>query len=281
MRRVLLVCCTGLACTRLNPAFDEARVSGESGMDSIADTSDSSAEASEADGSSTDDGLDDLPSTSSCEFEPSEGLALAFSNPSYFGGNCPNGALVAIRVLSGNGGEATLSVCGDGCLQCSGEHLLSTFPLVVTDHLPKTDACLMLEASSPLGQDASHCYWGGLSIYDSLNYAPYVIATTHSVEPTAYGTAALGGAIPAPAMAGTCSCDEVGQADDCCDQAPSPPEFWYYPFANMDVYPGDETPLVVPNLNTAQLHFELFQAELLHSCEIQGLQLSWAVVAEL
>lgn len=283
MRRLLLVCCTCLACTRENPAFDETLTSAESetrgSTDTSADTSEAEADTSEAE---TDTSPDDLPDEPACEFQPSQGLALRFTDPEFFSGTCPNGVDVLAKINSAAGGEATFSVCGEGCTGCAGEHQLSAFPMIITDYLPQgLDGCVVLQAANLFGQESSSCVWGAISVHDPLTGSPYVIATTHSSAPTPFATEVLGDLIPAPAKAGNCNCDDVGQGNDCCYQAEGPPEFWYYPYEGTDLYPGDYAPLTLANQAATQHYFKVYQAERLHSCESHDLQLSWAVIADL
>ncbi|MFO7564944.1 MAG: hypothetical protein R6X02_20030 [Enhygromyxa sp.] len=86
--------------------------------------------------------------------------------------------------------------------------------------------------------------------------------------------------IPAPAKAGTCDCDDIGQGNNCCYEADGPPEFWYYPFEGSNVFPGDSILLPLANPQVGDYYFELFQAQRIHSCESPNLELSWAVVAK-
>lgn len=290
MRRLVLLCCTCLACTRTNPAFDEALANSESGSDERGETSEdptgAEAEAeAEAEGeaeSESEGGLDDLPPELTCEFQPSPGLALAFGDPSYFSNTCPNNVDVWARVTVVEGGEATLAVCAENCDSCIGEYSLSAYPLDITDYLPgDVDHCLRVQASTPLWQEPNHCYWGAISIHEAFTQVPYVVATAHSTPPTPYGMDLLAELIPEPDKALSCDCDAVGQANECCYAAPGPPEFWYYPFNGMSLFAGDYAPIELANQAGVQHYFKVFQAERIYTCENTELQLSWAVVAEL
>jgi hypothetical protein len=277
VRTLLLVVSLCLACTRLNPAFDASRdANGETGVGDG---------GTESDTQTTDTGInEDLPPEPTCEFQPSSGLKIEVGDPMRFGGVCPVGINIWTQVSSTEGGEALLATCTEGCVQCtSDEHPVAAFPLNLTDHLPlEPGVCLRLEAQTLLAETPERCVWGALTIYDALFEAPYVIAIARSSEPTASAAGMLGGLIPDPLLAGTCSCEEVGHADDdCCLQADGPPEFWYYPFANVDVFPGDSVPLSLPSQLGLQYAFELFQAERIPGCNTTGFQTSWAVVAEL
>lgn len=284
MRRLALACSlTCLACVRLNPAFDEARAS-ESGSETRGDTSDPSDdgtdESSDTDATS-DTGLDDLPGQPVCELQPSDGLALVFGDPADIGGLCPNGVNAWAKISSAAGGEAMLTVCDDdSCEGCDGEHPLSAFPLIVTEHLPQVGSCVLVQASTLLAEQPSSCLWGAISVHGPLNGAPYVIATAHSAPPTPYGADILAGVIPEPMKGSNCNCDDIGQGNECCYQAEGPPEFYYYPFANGDVHPGEFISVQITNQATADYYFELFQAQRINSCEAPDLQLSWAVVAK-
>lgn len=278
MRRVALVGLLCVACTRPNPAFDERP---------LAD--DGTGEQGDGDGDgdgdpSTTVGTDDVPpEPPACEWQPSEGLSLHVGGPENYGGVCAPSVTASGTLVSANGSELVLESCTPGCVQCFDTTLtISTYPLSLDGHIPPPQGqCLEIEASSPISEEANACYFGALTIYVPNPLVPYVIATTHSHAPTPMGAAMLGGSIPAPKKAGNCNCDDVGQGNDCCYAAPSPPEFWYYPIEGAQLFPGDYAPLTVPNVFGITHLLKLFQAQLLHSCESHDLQLSWAIVAEL
>jgi hypothetical protein len=75
-------------------------------------------------------------------------------------------------------------------------------------------------------------------------------------------------------------CDDVGQGNDCCYMAPGPPEFWCYPFDSGNVFAGESVVFAIPDPANLTHVFEVFQAQVLHSCESHDLRLSWAVSAE-
>jgi hypothetical protein len=294
MRRNLLVLAIVLVgCTRPNPAFDSESDSRAS--DEVADgtelseaegeSGEAEGESDEAESSSTQSGDTDLPAAP-CEFQPSAGLALGFGDPIHFGGSCPNGVGVWAEVIESSGGMAIVETCGAaGCESCSGGQPLSIAPLLLGDHLPvEPSTCLRIEASVPLGPVGDVCQWGALSLYSGNDGTPYVIAIAQGSEPTMMGLATLTGVIPVPIKVATCDCadiGQVGQVDDCCDQAASPPEFYGYPFGNTLVLPGEELMISLPNQAEADYYFRLFQAERLNTCQGPERALSWAVTAKL
>jgi hypothetical protein len=287
MRRLLLLaCCSSLACTRENPAFDDVQASGESetraSSNTSEDASESEAEAEAETEAESSEGPDDLPDEPPCAFQPTAGLAIRFSDTSHFGGVCPNGVNIWATISSADGGEATFTVCTEGCTTCGDDaHELSAFPMLVTDYLPQEPSkCVIVQTSSPFGEDTSSCIFGALSVHDPLTGTPYVIATTHSSAPTPYGIEVLGDSIPAPEKAGNCNCEDVGQGNDCCYQAEGPPEFWYFPYEGAQLYPGDFAPMSLANQPSVQHYFKVYQAENLRSCASQELQVSWAVVID-
>ncbi|MFO7564945.1 MAG: hypothetical protein R6X02_20035 [Enhygromyxa sp.] len=148
MRRLALVCCTCLACTRPNPAFDEAAHFGESHADAVGHSSDDSSDDSSGDSSddsaTSDTGLDDLPDQPTCLHQPRSGLAIEFGDSSDFGNTCPTSVDIWAKVGTGAEGEVTLVVCtSGGCGQgCTSEQTLSAFPLIVSDHLPELGSCV-------------------------------------------------------------------------------------------------------------------------------------------
>jgi hypothetical protein len=289
MRRLAFVCCACLACTRLNPAFDEAEKTSKGGADAAEDTSDddSSSDSSsdsndETDTDQTSDtGFDDMPG-SACMFEPTAGLAIKLGSP--FGGNsCPTSFNAWARIGVGDGGEAKISVCNlPGCDGgCTTDLSMSAFPLLITNHLPSPETCVMIQAGTPLLQEPNACLWGSLSVVSPINSMPFVVAITHSAPLTPQGLEIVGPLIPDPVKAGSCNCDDIGQGNDCCYQAEGPPDFWYFPFEGANVFPGDVLPISIPNQANLDHRFELYQAQRIRSCESQELQLSWALVAKL
>jgi hypothetical protein len=293
MRRLALACFTCLACTRLNPAFDDAKQTGESGADAVGDTQHDSSEGSNDDSSdeaetdetdtdeTSDTGLDDLPDAPACGHQPSSGLAIKLGQPSNFGGGCPNSYGAWAKIGAGVEGQGELVVCSQpGCDGgCTTQHSVSAFPLIITDHLPDS-ACVMVQAETLLGLEPSACWWGSLSIVSPFNNTPYVIATTHSSPLTPNGNQALAGLIPEPVKAESCNCDDIGQGNNCCYQA-GPPAFYYYPFEGTNVFPGEMIQLPLANQPATDHYFRLYQAQRIYSCEQPDLELSWAVVAKL
>jgi hypothetical protein len=286
MRRGIMVGLLCVACTRDNPAFDERLTMADAGTDDDGDTGDGDTSDGDGDGDASTTGNDiDLPSSQpACEFQPTEGLSIHVGGPEDFGGQCPTGVDMGMKVVSAGGGQVIVEACAHGCMPCYGtHHTISAFPLLLDGHIP-TDAekCMSLEAGGPLGGEPGACHFGALTIYDQLEQqVPYVIATAHSYEPTPIGATMLGAPIPAPLKAASCNCDDIGQSNDCCYMAMSPPEFWYYPLDGATLFPGDDAVLDVPNQAGLVHAFKVFQAQLLHSCENPDLQLSWAVVAVL
>lgn len=294
-RAVILICCSCLACTRDNPAFDEAlSKAGEDETDAQVETSvddddaeaeaeaenEESSESSESESESS-EGPDDLPDEPACGFEPSAGLALRMAEPALFGGVCPNSINALFQITSVAADEVTFSVCQLGCTDCVGEYQLSAYPLIVSEHLPVDwDACVRVQASSPVGKQPSGCIWGAISVHDAESGLPYVIATSHSSPPTEYGAQVLGDLLPEPQKAGSCNCDEIGQGNNCCYAADGPPEFWYYPFDGEQLFPGDFATIDISTQAGVQHSFEVYQAERIPSCESHDLQLSWAVVID-
>jgi hypothetical protein len=274
MRRVLLLCSTCLACTKLNPAFDEV-LSDESEADTLTDTA-------EADSGTTMEVREDVPTEPACAFEPTAGLAIRFGDVEYFGA-CPVGVDAWVRVVGVEGGQLSLAMCGQGCDNiCTGELPLTAFPLDVTQHIPPDagDACMILQTSTLLGEDSSTCIYGSFSLHDPTSGNTHVLAISHSASPTSHGAGALGGLIPAPMKAGSCNCDEVGQSNDCCYQADGPPEFYYYPFDGTQLFPGDYIQVSLANQPAAEHYFHVYQAQHVRGCENPEPQLSWAVKAK-
>jgi hypothetical protein len=260
MRRVSLLALLCVACTRDNPAFD-LRPLAEEGTEAGSDEGEPVA----------------------CEFQPTDGLSLRVGGLINFGGTCAGGVNAGLKVVSATGGELVAEVCAHGCEPCYASMLtISAYPLELENYIPMTPGeCVSIEAGVSLFEEADACYFGGLTLYEHEPLAPYVIATAHSSEPTPMGAAMLGSSIPAPVKAGTCNCDDVGQGNDCCYMAASPPEFWAYPLDGMQLFPGDYAPLAVPNQLGLTHVFKPFQAQVLHACEDAQRQLSWAVVAVL
>jgi hypothetical protein len=188
------------------------------------------------------------------------------------------------RVTGVEGETVLLETCAEGCAECyGGAHPLSALPLPILDYIPQdASTCLKLEAEGPLGQSGGRCLWNALTIHDPLSDTPHVIAISHSSPPTATGGEMLAGLIPEPVSAGTCTCASVGLGDDqCCASSDVPPEFWYYPFGDVQVYPGDYVALNITNQAGLQHWFKLFQAEHVPTCDLPERELSWAVVGQL
>jgi hypothetical protein len=282
MRRCVLASLMCIACTRENPAFESSL--GDMGTESEGEGDGDGDSEGDGDGdgdgdSSTTTDMGTEPSV--CEYEPHPGLAIRVGGPENFGGQCAGGVNTGGRIISNAGGELVIESCEYGCQTCYDSMLtISTFPLMVTDHIPlEQDKCVSIEAHGGLGEEPSACRFGALTIYAAD--VPYVIATTHSYEPTSVGLQMVGGSIPAPMKAGNCNCEDVGQDNDCCYMASGPPEFWFYPFENKQLFPGDTVEIDIPDSANVSHLFEVFQAQVLHSCESHDLQLSWAVVAKL
>jgi hypothetical protein len=168
-------------------------------------------------------------------------------------------------------------------MQCSGPHPLSAYPLVITDHIPiaGSSGCLRFQASVSLGASPDVCQWGAISLYEGPEATPYIIAIAHGSEPTPMAMQTLAGLIPDPVKAAVCSCDEVGQAHDCCYQADSPPEFLAYPWGDDYLLPGDYAMIELPNpLATVDHYFHVYQAQRLNVCETAERSMSWAVKAK-
>jgi hypothetical protein len=264
MRRAITVGLLCVGCTRVNPAFDEQLTLGE--------------------GDESETGLlRDLGSDPSmCEYTPTEGLSIHVGAPEDTGGQCPTGVDIGAKILSAGSGQIVIEDCAHGCEPCFGtQRTISAFPLLVDNHVPSDPGkCVSIEAHGPLGAEPGACHFGGLTIYEAGT--PFVIATTHSYEPTMRGLMLLvDSQLPEPMKAGNCNCDAVGQGNDCCYGADGPPEFWYYPFEGAQLFPGDSAPIDVPDPANLAHAFKLFQAQVLHPCESPERELSWAVVAEL
>jgi hypothetical protein len=281
LRRLALTCCMCLGCSGPNPAFDEGQV-GDSVDGTLGDTTDVTTDDSAGTESETgtSGGVTDTPIEPACDFKPSPGMALTLGRPMNLGGSCVNGGFNFLaRVVIADADKATLQSCGPECTLCNGEIPLAAAPLDISAYLPEPmGPCVTVQAAAPLGEVAGMCTWGALSIRDPASNAALLIATSHSAEPTPHGVELLADVIPEPLLAGNCNCDDVGQGNDCCYQN-NPPEFWYYPFEAGDVDPGEELPVMLANSNSAEHVFKLFQAELIHTCENDERQLSWAVVA--
>jgi hypothetical protein len=292
MRRFALACftCVGLisaACTMPNPQFDS--VTSDSGSDERTDLSESAetdaeaeaeAEAEgEAEAESESEAGEDLPDPLACEFAVSDGLALKWGDPEYFGNTCPNAVDVYAQITLAEGGEATTVICDANCEQCNGAHPLSAFPMTITDYLPEPSTkCLKLQTTTSFGHDDHACFWGSISLHNPETLEAVFVAVAHSAEPTPFGAEFLAGQIPAPKKGGSCNCDAVGQSNECCYTAPNAPEFWYYPFAQANVYPGGYEVLPFTNSQGLSYYFKLFQSQKLYGCENPDLDLSWAVV---
>jgi hypothetical protein len=270
-----LLCLPCMACTRDNPAFDTQLSTTEATGPGDGD----------GDASTTLDERD-LPSEPACEFQPRDGLSIVAGGPDDFGGDgagCPIGVTMWMKVVGAQGGVVEVEVCPEGCqFECTGATLsLSLFPIDVSTHIPaELGKCMALEAGGSLGDDGSACYWGAMTIYDSVTNMPYVIATAHSYEPTPAGIEMLAGAIPMPEKAGTCNCEAIGQGNDCCYGADTPPSFLGYEFESGPVLPGGSTELTLANSLGIGHTFELQQAQHIHSCESPDVELSWAVLAD-
>lgn len=254
-----------VACTRDNPAFDLI----EGGTDDQGD----------GDSSTTTD-MRDLPEAG-CQYQPAEGLSIHVGAPENFGGTCATGVTIGGRLESFGGGNITVEACEPGCMQCYGTFLdISAFPMLIDSYIPaEVDKCVSVEAEGPLGEEPGACHFGSLTIYD-LD-VPFMIATTHSFEATTVGRMRLGSLIPDPLKGVSCGCDDIGQGNDCCYTAMGPPEFWYYPFQDEELFAGQSAPIDIPNQSGIVHAFKVIQAQVLHSCESHDLQTSWAVVAEI
>lgn len=276
-----------VGCTRPNPAFDPDASSSEGVASNDDDVSTDVADApdeSEAESpteSEGESGEADLPAPV-CEYQPAAGLNLKFADPVQLG-QCPVGMDVWVSVVE-TGGTWIVQNCADGCNSCVGAlYPLSAYPLSLDGHVPSEPlSCLRIQAAVPLGAGPEACHWGALSIYDGLDNTPYVIATAQSSEPTTAGLLTLNDLIPDPVKVANCNCDEVGQGHSCCYEAPSPPEFWGYPWDGGVVLPGQHAELEIQNPQGLGHLFKVIQAQRLYECESQGqLALSWAVVATL
>jgi hypothetical protein len=280
MHRIILIGLLCMACTRDNPAFDGQ----SSATDGTGDAGDGDPGDGDGDASTTLDERD-MPDDPACALQPQDGLAIVVGREQDFGGGCANGVTMWMKVLAVQGGVVEAEVCPEGCLQCFGSTLsFSLFPIDVSSHIPADPGkCMALETGGPRGGDVNGCYWGALTIYDSETMTPYVIATAHSNAPTPKGIEMLAGAIPTPEKATVCNCDAIGQGNECCYGADTPPEFLAYPFESGPVLPGGSTEVSLSNSGTDNLvhMFELLQAQDINSCESPDVQLSWAVVAEI
>jgi hypothetical protein len=277
MHRTILIGLLCMACTRDNPAFDPSatEATGDPGDDDPGDGD------GDGDASTTLDERD-MPSDPACEFQPRDGLSIQVGRSENFGGQCANGVTTWMRVVAAQGGLLEVEACPEGCADCLGSTLsVSLFPIDVAAHIPaEPDKCMVLEASGPRGGDDNGCYWGAMTIYDAETMTPYVIATAHSYEPTPAGIQMLGAAIPMPEKAGVCNCDAIGQGNECCYGADTPPEFLAYPFESGPVLAGGSTEVDLGNSASFVHMFKLQQAQDIHSCESPDVELSWAVVAE-
>jgi hypothetical protein len=292
MRPVLLLGLLCVACTRDNPAFDGRPLAdggtgdqGDGDGDSSGDGDGDGTGDGDGDGDGDPDtGTSDLPPDPPiCEFQPADGLSLRVDGPDNYGAMCAAGVNTDMKILSVNDSELVVESCTPECVQCFDLMLtISTYPLTLEGHIPmEPGKCLSMETQGTLAIEPHACSFGALTIYEPNPITPYVVATSHSWEPTPMGAMMLAGSVPAPIKAGNCSCEDVGQGNDCCYMAEGPPEFWSYPLEGENVLPGGFAPLNVPNQLGLMHAFKLFQAQVLRSCENQELQLSWAVVAEL
>jgi hypothetical protein len=283
MRRNLIVTTLlVVGCTRPNPAFDEYLDGTSETLDGVGDgdsgeVGEGGTEVGESGG-----GEGDLPDDSVCEYQPSDGLDLRFGDPEYFGGTCPNSVDIWARIPGSGGGPSSVETCSPGCDQCNGVLPISIEPLSLVDYVPTEEMnCLRIQANGPLGGEPGLCEWATLSLHDGWDDTPYFIAITHGSEPTPMGFATVSGLIPEPIEVASCSCDAVGQSNECCYEADSPPEFLAYPWDDELLLPGDSAPITIPNQAGADHDFEVFQAERLNACESSGRSLSWAVLADL
>lgn len=299
---VVVVGSSVLACTMANPAFDSpARDAGGDDSPTSGDpaTSDAPKMTSGAGSSSTsrgddsestsrpassgeDDGVTESSTTGAvdrtCAFAPSDGLALAFGDPSDFGNTCPASVDILARLGPLSAGETTVDSCLPGCTECDGAHPISALPLSIAEYFPANlDECVRLEAFAPLGDDGEVCYWGALTIYDPATGAPRVIATAQSHPPTPSGSEALGGAIPEPKVAASCECETLDGADACCARSAERPEFWAYGVDGQELFAGESAIIEVGSI---QYLFSIFQAESIPTCDGHTLETSWAMARE-
>jgi hypothetical protein len=275
-------------CMQLNPAFDYDEgfaddATPDGGSDDVAEGESGDAEAGseqgEGEGSSS-GGDGDLPAEA-CEYEPSFGLDLAFANPLFFGGDCPDSADLWARIPKSGGGPSMVESCTPGCEQCSGALPLAIEPLSLSEHLPDDfQTCVRLQVYDLVDTDEM-CEWGAMSVFDGFDDTPYFIGIRGSAEPTPMGLATLAGLIPDPVMVGNCGCDQVGQDDECCHQAATQPEFWGYPWNDDVVMPGESVEIEIPDDADVDHYFEVFQAQRLNGCDDSERSLSWAVFADM
>jgi hypothetical protein len=273
-----------VACTRANPAFDpdasgSDEVVGDDESSDVGDATESSEQGESASETETESGASDLPNPA-CEHQPSAGLNLKFGDPAVLG-TCPVAIDVWARVVE-SGGTWVVENCNDGCETCTATYPLSAYPMNLDGHVPgELNSCLRIQASVPLGQGPEACHWGALSIFDGVDFTPYVIAIANGSEPTSLGLQTVGDSIPEPVKVATCSCDEVDQGHDCCYQSPTPPEFFAYPWDGEFLLPGDFGSISITNPHGLDYVFEVYQAERLNACDAPERSLSWAVSAKL
>lgn len=300
MRTLGLVGVLCLACSRTNPAFDEAATEageGTKGPDTTGtvalDTGDTTAAgttlvdttapgttAPELETSATSDTASpDLPIEPVCMHSPTPGLDIQAGDPASFGGVCPSGIFIWTTLVSSDGSGVRLDTCDENCSSCSGEtHPVSMFPLDIADHVPM-DRCLMLEVTGLVLEEEGTCHFNALTIHEPEIMEPHVIAISHAATPTTAGLALLDDAIPMPMAGDDCACDEVDQATECCETAPSPPTFYFYPVGGEELYAGGDAPVALGLPGGLAHTFRVLQAQDIPTCENQGLQLSWAVLA--
>lgn len=284
-----------LACTRLNPAFDDdvgdggSESPGESDAattegtsttaSTTASTTDSTTTQAE-EGSTSEDPLTDLP-MNGCQGDLREGLQLGFGDPVVFDGNCPD--MVerhGLLVYDPNSQSTVLSVCDGGDLLCQGLCEGEKHPLAMgIDISAFAGSCVSIQAYKAIENLGDICSWGSISMFLSGNSnTPLAIAVTHGVAlPPAAGFVLA--AFPMLEEVEACTCAAFGINEACCvDNG----EVHFYEFVlpnRVQVAPGDSVELEL-QLSPYVYEFKAVQAQQIGSCNAYApIETSWALAA--
>ncbi|MFV8753349.1 hypothetical protein ACNOYE_22600 [Nannocystaceae bacterium ST9] len=275
-----------LACTRVNPAFDD-EAGDEQGSETTRGESDSSeseatssidgdatldadADASESEATSDDPSLD-MPPDPICEDSLRQGLDLRFGDPFYFdGGQCPlDGVKLYGHLAIGDG--IYLQRCSDAlCMACLDEQ----HPIELGfDIGANIGSCVTVEVQHLIGQNADQCLWGAVSVYGIQGEAK-AIATAAGLSPTS-GVANFLADYPKLDEVATCKCAGVDIDDACCTDAGGV-SFYQYTLPNHTFLPGD--PVQVIEFGGVQWRFWAVQAQRVGECNpFSNVETSWAM----
>lgn len=286
-----------LACTRLNPAFDEEVGDDGSETRGESDTTTLGDDAS-TDDASTDDAIDDATTLTDdsttegtvadlppgvCEDDLRSGLVLGFGDPFFFANTCPD--TLEIRGLL-HFDEGIQSLVLDRCEGddsfCQGECGFEQHPVAVGfDVGTFVGGCVTVEVAHPMEGLDDVCSWGSFSMFPSENSnTPLAVAVTAGYPPVPAAAAALGG-YPTLVQTSECACESLGINEPCCVDNSFGVLFFDFELPEQTfVTPGEA---VVFDLGGAQFpyKFEAKQAQRIGDCGmVSPIDMSWAMLAQ-